>query len=388
MQKVTTLLLFLSLCLSQASLAQHQSSSRGYLGIHSNSVSKEKAKKIQVDNPYGSYVTRVIPGSAAEQMGLQAFDYVYAINDQATTDDDHLTSLLRAYQPGAEVKVAYVRQGKNYEGRTTLTPRIRTPKRWEAADEPFLGVQASHDRKPRNQDGVRVNIIDNSTAEAMAMEDGDIITAINDMPVYDWHDLSAAIDLLNEGGETIQVAYVRDGESYRNARPIRTRGETYPGHYNQSPERDVEEVLEEARDAIAARSEAIERLLETTEPNIRTDDMEITMDPVTETEAAAMKEERGIDMPIVNNLAIEGLNIFPNPSTGVFNLRFDLAETGPLAIRIFSGQGQLLYQNDLLPFTGRFDDTLDLSDQPTGTYFLMIAQGERSITRRVVIAQP
>ncbi len=387
MQKFTTLLLLLSLCLSQTTFAQHHSSKRGYLGIHSNGVSKSKAKKIKVDNPYGSYVTRVLPGSAAEKLGLQPFDYVYAINEQATDDDNHLTSLLQAYQPGDEVKVKYVRQGKEYEGAAKLTQRVRTGHRWsDSSDEPLLGVKPSHDKLPNGQDGVRVNIINNSTAEEMAMEDGDIITAINDNVVYDWHDLSTAINILDKGGEMIKVVYVRDGQTYTNERPIKTKGNTYQ-HNTEDETEEVEEVLEEAQEAIADRNEALEELLEEKEP-IEIADMEVTMDLVSEAEAASMKEERGIDMPIINNLQIDDLNIFPNPSMGVFNLSFDLVEEGDLAVRVFSGTGRLIYQNDLLPFSGSFNDTLDLSDNPAGTYYLMVAQGDRSITRRVVIAQP
>ena len=45
-----------------------------FLGIYSERVSKEKAKKLGFDNPYGSYVSSVIPGTAA---GRAASNYTF-----------------------------------------------------------------------------------------------------------------------------------------------------------------------------------------------------------------------------------------------------------------------------------------------------------------------
>ncbi len=183
MQKITLFTLLLGLLTTQFGLAQNHyntKDSRGYLGVYSNGVSKTKAEALDFDNTYGSYVTRVLAGSAAEKMGLQVFDYIYAVDEKPTTEDRHLTSLLRCYRPGDQVQISYIRNGATYTGNTTLTRKVKSKHRWKSEnEEPFFGVKPNHDDLPRNQNGVRVDIISNSTAETMALKDGDIIETIN-----------------------------------------------------------------------------------------------------------------------------------------------------------------------------------------------------------------
>ena len=89
-------------------------------------------------------------------------------------------------------------------------------------------------------------------------------------------------------------------------------------------------------------------------------------------------------MPIINNLEIERLNIFPNPNEGIFNLSFDLPNEGATSIRIFNSSGRLIYQNDMQKFTGRFNERVDLSSKAKGTYFLAVSQNGKTITKKVI----
>ena len=49
--------------------------------------------------------------------------------------------------------------------------------------------------------------------------------------------------------------------------------------------------------------------------------------------------------------------------------------------------GQLIYSNDLGNFEGDFMERFDLTDNPAGTYYLMIQQNDLSITKKVIIVR-
>ncbi|MEL6865358.1 MAG: PDZ domain-containing protein [Bacteroidota bacterium] len=367
-----------------------QSSERAFLGIHSNHVSEEKAEKLGFDNAYGSYVTSVIDNTAAERIGLQAFDYVYGIDDEQTNDDQSLTHILRERKPGDLVTVKYIRKGEPKAALVELGRRGDSQQARKSREErAFFGVRQSHD-KPRDMDGVAVNIVNNSSAKAMGMENGDVIQSINDYPIYDWHDLSAAIDELAPEDE-IKVAYVRDGQQEEGVQNIKSYASTYPSNgssHNLSwnwggsshEEEAKEDKAEEARQPQLAEAD-----IEAEEARLEAEAMAVVFEDVTQEEADDMKDKKGIDMPIINNLAIEQLTIFPNPSMGRFRVRFELLEQGPTQVSLFSGNGQLLYQRNLGNFVGAFDELVDITGQPGGFYFLNIQQNNKSLSKKVIV---
>jgi len=57
----------------------------------------------------GALVEEVIPGSAGESAGLDVGDVVTAIDGQQVDSSDALVALIRAYRPGEEVTLTYVR---------------------------------------------------------------------------------------------------------------------------------------------------------------------------------------------------------------------------------------------------------------------------------------
>ncbi|MEN0007018.1 MAG: PDZ domain-containing protein, partial [Bacteroidota bacterium] len=190
MKKFVLPVLFLMLVCS--SHAQHQ---RATIGIYSTTVSKSKAKTLGFENPYGSYVRKIYPNSGAAAAGLQAFDYVTGVNDEEVARHYTISDILSQYQPGDEVKVSLVRQNKPMEMMVRLGDRSNLKfARRTAEEDPFFGISPKHKRLPPGVDGVPVTIINNSTAQAMGLEDGDIVLTVDGNPVLDWHDIDPAVD--------------------------------------------------------------------------------------------------------------------------------------------------------------------------------------------------
>ncbi|MCB0569892.1 MAG: TonB family protein [Phaeodactylibacter sp.] len=88
--------------------------------------------------------------------------------------------------------------------------------------------------------------------------------------------------------------------------------------------------------------------------------------------------------PAANTLELKQLSVSPNPAAGTLNLRFE-AEALPTTIRIMDGSGrEVLYEN-LEGFDGRYDKAFDLSRQPRGAYVLLISQGNKAYTEKVIL---
>lgn len=79
-----------------------------------------------------------------------------------------------------------------------------------------------------------------------------------------------------------------------------------------------------------------------------------------------------------------GLQIFPNPTKGLVNLDFELNQTTEVSIRVFSATGQLL--RDVQGANIQSEQLqLDMSEYPSGVYFLQINAGGHISGHRVIL---
>jgi hypothetical protein len=78
----------------------------------------------------------------------------------------------------------------------------------------------------------------------------------------------------------------------------------------------------------------------------------------------------------VKNICLEEIDIFPNPTTDIINIT---GLSHPAEVRLFSIQGQLLKT------VHQVESTIDVSDLPTGVYFVNLTTGMESVVRKIVI---
>ncbi len=75
------------------------------------------------------------------------------------------------------------------------------------------------------------------------------------------------------------------------------------------------------------------------------------------------------------------LLVYPNPSNGIFNLKFNTSKTEPSDIQVFNNLGQLIYQNK----TEIVDEfAIDLSSLPSGQYFLKINNANEVYSHKII----
>lgn len=89
----------------------------------------------------------------------------------------------------------------------------------------------------------------------------------------------------------------------------------------------------------------------------------------------------GGDAPVdgITELGDVNLSIYPNPSTGIFNLIFE--ETGTYALEVIDMSGKVIYQNVVTTNL----TTIDLSEMADGPYFLKVTNDNASTTTKLVV---
>ncbi len=80
-------------------------------------------------------------------------------------------------------------------------------------------------------------------------------------------------------------------------------------------------------------------------------------------------------------------NVYPNPSTGLFNLEFEMGSAHDLHLSITNLLGQDMYQHVYSNSIGLHNETLDLTHLPAGIYVLKLNAGSSVYTQQIMISK-
>ncbi len=87
---------------------------------------------------------------------------------------------------------------------------------------------------------------------------------------------------------------------------------------------------------------------------------------------------------ITEDLIIEQLSIFPNPTKDVITIQFESAEQQNIDIQIVNSIGQQVYSNSLNNYIGSVNEKVNLSSFSEGLYFVKITSDKgQSVTERI-----
>ena len=167
---------------------------RGWLGVQVQSVDNDAAKKYDLAVKEGAYIADFSDPdrSAAKAAGLKKGDVVVKMDGIVIKSSAGLTEYIGTKRPGDKVDVVVNREGKELNYTVTLKNRegnVGTVKREEKDAVASLGFELEDvDAKTLTQldlkNGVRVKSVGNGKlARYTDMEEGFIITHINDQPV-------------------------------------------------------------------------------------------------------------------------------------------------------------------------------------------------------------
>lgn len=101
----------------------------GFLGVEIRNDSEWIAARRGEGGVFasGARVTRIIPGTPAQSVGLDAGDLIVRIEGQPVSDINQVRSAIRSYAPGSVIRVGYFRAGHYEAARARLVPATEAP---------------------------------------------------------------------------------------------------------------------------------------------------------------------------------------------------------------------------------------------------------------------
>lgn len=186
----------------------------------------------------GAEIKDIMPGTAADEAGLQSGDVITGLNGKKVSDGKQLTEIIAKLQPGDNVTVTYQRNGKEKQTEAKLSQNNAMPMARSFRFNPYGGNGYDLPNpmmKPFNMDigdgfwepspkmgvrvedladgnGVRVlDVQENSAAAKAGLEKGDVIKKLDDEKIESVDNLQSIVRTIPRN-EPIKLQYERDGE--------------------------------------------------------------------------------------------------------------------------------------------------------------------------------
>ncbi len=172
---------------------------RGMLGVQilSTPITDDEARSLGLPRPEGAIVSRVEPGSPADQAGLRAGDVIVSYNGRPVQNADRLTEMVADTPAGARVSITFYRNRS--EQRTTATIQELRLEEQEDGGQASRGNTAAGfglslgdltpelARELRLPGGTQGAVVENvepfTPAAAAGLRRGDVILEVNQRPV-------------------------------------------------------------------------------------------------------------------------------------------------------------------------------------------------------------
>lgn len=379
--KPYNLLLLITLLLSTGNISAQNNnccSKKAFLGVNFESISRDVADKLGIDNTYGLYVTNVIEGTAADKYGVLPLDYIYGIDEYRVGRDQSLGHILNKYRPGDEVELLLYRKGRKKKldfvlGSTSDKDKYKSKKKEKA----FFGISPMDNGRSRDN-GVRVSVSHNSTAEDMGILDRDIITQINGYDIFSWNEVSGAINML-EPGDEIAVEYYRNGQRMSGSLPIKSYNETKGKSCDEDESNSFYFGWNNDDNGVQIggdrnNNESASIFEDGEQVDVSRVEVSIQDNPAG---APRSIRTRGQATANVYNIYLSA------QSNGRFKLQFNAARSNEIQVRIYNDAGRQLYLYDMSEFDGLFEDEVNLLQNGSGNYYLYVQQGNQYALKKL-----
>lgn len=189
---------------------------RGLLGINIGDVDAARAELFDLPVTQGAFVSNVLPGSAAEEAGLQPGDVIVAINSHAVNSVSELLEWVARNRPGQEILVSFLRKGERKEAKARLKNAdgkqafVKKEIRHVIDGAKFEDVPYRELAKLMLDGGVKVAMLTPGKWKRAGIRENFIIAYIDKVPVDNVEDLNRIMDY-KKGGVLIEGFYP-DGE--------------------------------------------------------------------------------------------------------------------------------------------------------------------------------
>lgn len=199
-------------------LVAHGEVRRGRIGIGIQDVTPDLAEALGLGDLRGPVIANVESGSPAERAGLRVGDVVTAVDGRAVLGSADLRNRIGLTPAGSDVRLTVARSDGVREVRVRIEAGGRTASS-QLAGTAFEGASlrnaSRQEEREAGSDGVIVDsVTPGSRAARAGLRPGDVILAINRMPVTSVDDIrrwtsdrltTLAIELLRNGGRLLLI---------------------------------------------------------------------------------------------------------------------------------------------------------------------------------------
>ena len=88
---------------------QDKPAERPFLGVSFQMITDELAQQEDLTVDHGAWITQVVPGSPADEAGLQESDIIQQVDDQEVDGKHTLPDLINAHRPGDTIELSVLR---------------------------------------------------------------------------------------------------------------------------------------------------------------------------------------------------------------------------------------------------------------------------------------
>ena len=190
----------------------------GVLGVSVQEVTQALADAFHLERPYGALISNVRPDSAAFKAGLQSGDVIIGLDDHAIQTSSDLPLWVTMAAPGQPMQLKVLRNGSALSLHAVLdaAPKDDTAAKDGKSTAPVLStiglalrpLLPLEQRAANTTTGLLVDAVPDSSLSKGDIEAGDIILAINHVPLTS---VEQARVLLAKAGPTVALL-VQHGE--------------------------------------------------------------------------------------------------------------------------------------------------------------------------------
>ena len=201
-----------------ASLKEHGSVSRGWIGVQIQPVTPEIAETLGSGMVKGALVSDVQPNAPAKAAGLKAGDVITAVNGDAVDGPRELAKRIASLGPEKQVKLTYLRDGSEKTADVKLgslpsdpqQARATPPQQQERASLTRWGMRLT---PSRDGQGVLVAEVDpDGVAAQKGLRNGDVILEAAGKPVSRPADVQAALSEARKDNRKAVLLRIKSGE--------------------------------------------------------------------------------------------------------------------------------------------------------------------------------
>lgn len=190
---------------------------RVYLGITVQDIDRNLAQVYGLAKPQGALLTRILPDSPADKVGLKRGDVVLEFNGTPITHASDLLNQINRAKPEQSFRLTYRRANQNHTAQGQFGETPKDSGELMVDDRLKFGVRLKNltnadARKLGLAGGVIITSVEPmGLASKIGLQSGDVLLELNHRPIYAIEDFVKAVDGLPKSG-VVMVGIIRQGD--------------------------------------------------------------------------------------------------------------------------------------------------------------------------------